>query len=170
MFEAPWRHSGQPSEVGYHWSLWLLGWAWSIAGLLLGAVVAPSIVQFTGLSGFHYQDILVIGIAVLVGFIVQVIGWALVEIVIALDLSYSLPITISRLLFNLAVLLPLCGVALILYRYFNEISLEQRTAAVAFVGGLLVKTVAIPLIKAILTGAAFGFLMRWLRGGKDKSK
>src|SRR5258708_3025637 len=39
----------------------------------------------------------------------------------------------------------------------------------AFVGGLLVKTFLIPLIKGSATGAAFKWFMRWLRGGTSKA-
>jgi hypothetical protein len=87
MFEPPW--AGSESGLGrrIHWVVWLLGWAWVIAGLVIGALVAPSfaqlldlahIAQLIGVAHTDYQAAFDIGFTVLVGFIVQLIGWALV--------------------------------------------------------------------------------------------
>src|SRR5262249_45985998 len=51
--------------------------------------------------------------------------------------------------------LPLIGVGYGLYRYFTWGGAGQGSVAIALVGGLLVKTFAIPLIKGIVTGALF---------------
>src|SRR5260221_11913343 len=50
MLEPPWRHSGPAPWRRTHWLFWLVGYAWSLAGLVLGAVAAPSLVRFAGLS------------------------------------------------------------------------------------------------------------------------
>ena len=55
-----------------------------------------------------------------------------------------------------------------LYLYFTSVGADQRTVTIAFVGGLLVKTFLIPLIKSLVTGAAFKVLMDWLRGGEEE--
>jgi hypothetical protein len=36
MLEPPWRHSGSHSIRKAHQSAWMLGWAWSISGMILG--------------------------------------------------------------------------------------------------------------------------------------
>lgn len=42
----------------------------------------------------------------------------------------------------------------------------KREVTIAFMGGLLIKTFAIPLIKGIVTGALFRWFMKWLRSDK----
>jgi hypothetical protein len=71
MVEVPWHHTGSANEKGIHWLLWLIGWAWSFAGVILGALVAPSLAQAAGLSHTPYQDWFIIGVAVLVALEVQ---------------------------------------------------------------------------------------------------
>jgi hypothetical protein len=110
----------------------------------------------------------VIGVAVLAGFVVQFLGWWMLLMAeerwnAVTDLSF----TVGLVSVLVAVLLPFAGVGYGIYLYFTSVAADQRTVTVAFVGGLLVKTFVIPLIKAIVTGAAFRVLMRWLRGGKN---
>ncbi len=175
MLEPPWRHTGTDKKsvrLG-HWFLWLIGWAWALAGLVLGALVAPSLVQLAGLSDTLYLDWLIIAIAVLAGFLVQLLGWCL--LIAWVPISGLLVVgAIGRImaviLLVIACLLPFAGVGYALYRYFALVGADQRTVTIAFVGGLLVKTLVIPLIKGIVTGAAFKVLMRWLRGKESKSK
>jgi hypothetical protein len=63
-------------------------------------------------------------------------------------------------------LLPFALVGYGIYRYLSVVGSEQRSITIAFVGGLLVKTFLIPLIKGIVTGALFKWFMNWLRSGK----
>lgn len=70
----------------------------------------------------------------------------------------------------LGLLVPFAGVGYGIYRYLTWAGAGQRTVTVSFVGGLLVKTLAIPLIKGIVTGAIFRWFTGWLRGGKGIKK
>jgi hypothetical protein len=83
MLEPPWRHTGPDSSRGYHWTVWFSNWAWAIAGLIFGALVAPSLVQLAGLSNSPYQDYLDISVAVLTGFVVQLLS--LLSLTVLLD-------------------------------------------------------------------------------------
>jgi hypothetical protein len=177
MLEPPWRHSGPAPWRRTHWLFWLMGSAWSIAGLFLGAVVAPSLAQARELSDTPDQDALVIGLAVLAGFLVQSLGWFVLVsallVVALISYRFSLPNAValaSGLLvcFILAVL-PFVGVGYALYRYVTWVGSGQGLATIALVGALLVKTLLIPLVKGIVTGALFKWFMTWLRGDKPKS-
>lgn len=187
MLEPPWRHSRQDDAEDGDWSLWVFGWAWATAGLVLGATVAPSIVKWARLSDTPYQDAFVIGVAVFAGFLVQLLGWSLLGLLAVVGKSTSNPDSDSEreplafsaptyvLAFGCVMLLvvalwPLAGVGYGLYRYFTWIGAGQRTVTVAFVGGLLVKTFLIPLIKGLVTGALFRWFVQWLRGGKVKAR
>jgi hypothetical protein len=175
MLEPPWRHSGPDDERVGHWFAWLAGWAWAIAGLAFGALYAPSILQSVGLSDTGYQDWLVIGFAVLVGFLVQFLGWCLMTLPDLLHVDFIRNRSgWIRLLFifvalALFVSIPLAAVGYGIYRYLTWVGASQGVVTVGFVGGLLIKTFAIPLIKSIVTGALFKWFMRWLRGSKTKS-
>jgi hypothetical protein len=165
MLEPPWRDSGSDKERFNHWFLWLVGWTWALAGLVLGALVAPSLVQVAGFSSTPYEDALVVGVAVLAGFIVQLLGWligALAGLITASWLDGTLVATV--------VVLPLAGVGYGIYRYLTWVGAGQRSVTIAFVGGLLIKTFAIPLIKGIVTGALFKWFLNWLRGGNTKAR
>jgi len=178
MLEPPWRHSGPAPWRRTHWLFWLVGYAWSLAGLVLGALVTPSLVRFAGrLSDSPDQDALVIGAAVLAGFLVQSLVWFLLVsallVVALISYRFSLPYAValvSGLLvcFTLAVL-PFVGVGYALYRYVTWVGSGQGLVAIALVGGLLVKTLLIPRIKGLVTGALLKWFMTWLRGDKTES-
>ena len=171
--EPPWRHSGPDGERGLHWAEWLIGWAWRLAGLVLGAFIAPVLVQYWGVADTPFQDPLVIGTAVLASFLVQWVGW--VSLAVALELGNVLddivdrgstetrhPIESFAVEFALlASLIPVAAVGIGLYFYVNGVGVDQRSITVAFVGTLLVKAFLIPLIKGIVTGALF----RWVPRG-----
>lgn len=166
MLEPPWRHSGGKSESWNHWQIWLVGWLWAFSGVVLGATVAPSLVQLAGLSNAPYQNAMVITIAVLAGFVVQFLGWFVAIVLKAVDdplFYYSSPMP-SHL--TLVRLWPLGAVCYGIYRYFTIVGVARQSAVIAFVGGLLVKTVLIPFTKAIITGAVMKMFIRWLRGSK----
>ncbi len=179
MLEPPWRSKE-------NWVEWLLGWAWALAGLVLGAVYAPSIVQFAGLSSSPYQDWLVIGIAATAGFIVQagsalflallsnnIEGSSLYDgpILDLLDkgaLGWFVGIGLLLVVGVVLALLPVVAAGYGVYLYFTSLGANQRTVTISFVGALLVKTFLIPFIKSLVTGAAFKVFVGWLRGGKKK--
>ncbi len=169
MLQPPWRHSGRGDERVSHWFIWLFGWAWALAGLVLGALSAPSHVQVAGLSDAPYQDALVIGVVALAGFLVQVLGWCLLALIFGVGKAVSLPKTLGWPVLLVVFVLPLAGVGYALYRYFTWVGAGQEVVTVAFVGGLLIKTFLIPLIKGILSGAALKFLIRVRGGGKTES-
>ena len=177
MLEPPWRHSGPAPWRRTHWLFWLVGTAWSLAGLVLGAVASPSLVRFAGLSVIPDQDALAIGVAVLAGFLLQSLVWfvlvsALLVVVLISDrcsLPYAVALAAGLLVCCTLAVLPFVGVGYALYRYVTWVGSGQGLATIALVGALLVKTLLIPLVKGIVTGALFKWFMTWLRGGKPKS-
>ena len=177
MLEPPWRHSGPAPWRRTHWLFWLVGTAWSLAGLVLGAVVAPSLAQATELSDTPNQDVFTIGVAVLAGFLSQALVWVVLVsalLVVALisdrcSLPYAFALASGLLVCCTLAVLPFVGVGYALYRYVTWVGSGQGVVTIALVGGLLVKTLLIPRIKGLATGAASKFFMRWLRGGNPKS-
>jgi hypothetical protein len=177
MLEPPWRHSGPAPWRRTHWLFWLVGTAWSLAGLVLGAVVAPSLAQATELSDTPNQDVFTIGVAVFAGFLAQSLVWFMLVsalLVVALisdkfSLAYAFPLAAGLLVCCTLAVLPFVGVGYALYRYFTWVGTGQGLVTTAFVGGLLVKTLLIPLIKGIVTGALFKLFMGWLRGDTTES-
>jgi hypothetical protein len=143
-----------------------------LAGVVLGALVAPRLVDAVGLAGTAYQDWLVIAFAVLAGFALQLLGWvALFGAYFSGGSSLSgRNVYGSGLLIIGSLLLPFAGVGYGIYLYLSWAGSDQRTATVAFVGGLLVKVFLSPFVKGLVTGALFRWFMKWLRGGKDTTK
>lgn len=184
MFEPPWRSASNDREkrIG-HWVLWLWIWSTPLSGLVLGALVAPSLVQIVGLANTPYTDWLVIAIAVLAGFLVQLLSFVLILSRLSVvdkanrlaagtrfgRSNVGVTINIITILATslIALLLPLAGVSYGIYRYLTWEGAGQREATIAFIGGLLIKTFVIPFIKGIVTGTLFRWIMKWLRGGKD---
>jgi hypothetical protein len=174
MLEPPWRNSVAGLTPFQHQAVWLIGWAWAIAGLILGAFFAPSLVQYVGLANTPYRDELDIGIAVLAGFLVQLLGWLLLlPFVLAVQRINYRALANPRLLLSVLAIIasvpvPLAAVGYALYRYFTWVGTGQGLVTTGFVGGLLIKTFLIPFIKSIVTGVAFQRFMTWLHG-KDAS-
>lgn len=191
MFEPPWRHSRPKYQQKAHWFVWVVGWAWALAGLILGAAVAPVALRLIGLVDSPNEFWLSIGMAVLVGFFGQVLGWILIGLTVLLADVIAFPRPPDRataedyhlmaeastwergwvLLVGVSVVaipLPFVVVLYALYRYVTWIGPGQSSVTIAFVGGLLVKTFLIPLIKGIVTGTLFKWFMKWLRGGKKQ--
>jgi hypothetical protein len=169
MLQPPWRHSGRGDEQPSHWFIWLLGWAWSLAGLVLGAVVAPSLVQVAGLSATPYQGALMLGGAVLAGFLAQALGWCYLALIFGIGKTVSLPKALGWPVLLVVFVFPLAGVVYALYPYFTRVGASQEVVTIVFVGSLFVKAFLIPSIKAIATGVEFKVIKDWLRGGKPKS-
>jgi len=169
MFQPPWRHSGRGDEQASHWFIWLLGWAWALAGLVLGAVAAPSLMQVAGLSDTSYQGALMIGVVVLEGFLVQVLGWCVLALLFGIGKAVSLPKALGWPVLLVVFVLPLAGVSYALYPYRTWVGAHQEVVTIVFIGGLFVKAFLIPSLKAIAVGTGFKLFMQWLRGGKPKS-
>ena len=197
MFSPPWKHDRSLLDTfnSYHWTFWLIGWAWTVAGLVAGALAAPQLLQSLRLSGSPYRDEMVIGVAVGGGILVQVFGWFYVALVtaslirflrrameVAIDYGRGAPapqgpwmpsVVVSRrriAYYVILALLPLAVVGYSIDRYLASMGADQRTFAVAFVGGLLIKAFIIPPIWGTFKSTAFQRFMKWLRGGKDTKK
>jgi hypothetical protein len=168
MLQPPWRHSGRGDEQASHWFIWLLGWAWALAGLILGAVAAPSVVQVAGLADAPDQGALMLGVVVLAGFLVQALGWCVLALIFGIGKAVSLPKVLGWPVLLVVFVLPLVGVGYALYPYRTWVGANREVITVILVGGLFVKTFLIPSIQAIATGAEFKVVMRWLRGGKPR--
>jgi hypothetical protein len=152
VLEPPWRHSGPDNERREHWLTWVAGWVWAIAGLALGAFVGPSLLALAGLANSSYRDLLAVGVAVLLGFWVQFIGW--ITLAGAGERAARLPEgrqgqLMRRGLLVLTFVAPLVLVQELLFAYYSTVGSGQRSITIAFVGGLLVKTFLIPFIKAL---------------------
>jgi hypothetical protein len=172
MLEPPWRRPGRDNPLT--WRFWVAGWTWAIAGLVLGAFIAPTVLQHAGLASTDYQDALNLSVALLTGFLVQFLGWVFAFGVLAplADYLEGLPDWVSVVLYFPFVaafaLVPLAGVGYALYRYLTWVGAGQRSIAVAFVGGLLIKAFVIPAIWGAMKSKAFRLFMGWLRGDKVK--
>src|SRR5258706_13637719 len=153
MLQPPWRHSGRDDEQASHWFIWLLGWTWSLAGLVLGAVVAPSLVQVAGLSAAPYQGALMLGVVVLEGFLVQVLGWCVLALIFAIGKAVSLPKALGWLVLLVVFVLPLAGVVYALCPYLTWVGAHEEVVALIFIGGLFVKAFPIPSLNAVAVGA-----------------
>jgi hypothetical protein len=194
MLERPWQSAGTGDDKETHWVLWLTGWTWSIAGLLLGALVAPTLLQIAGFADITYYDVAVIAVAVLVGFLIQLLGWSCAILLYSLFqfLTFRFSLQLGESKYRLAhavltaymalelvlwlvilaviFLFPLACATLGVYVYFSLVGEIEGSVVVAAVGGLFIKLVALPLIKAVLSATALAFLVRWLRGTNSKRK
>jgi hypothetical protein len=175
MLEPPWQDSTLCRSE--HWRSWLLGWAWAVSGVLLGALIAPALTQQLGLENTSYQDTFVIAVAFIAGFLVQFLGWCLVGIYTIMgkhqpDGSHWWHILILLMYiaaYPVALFMPLASVGYGIYRYLTWVGAGQRSVTVAFVGGFLLKVFLIPFIKGLVTGALFKWFLGWVRGDKPKS-
>ena len=179
MVEPPWKTDGD-------WGNWLLVWSWILAGVALGALIAPSLVRRMRLEDTSVQDWLVISVAVLGGLVVQILGIAMAILGFILvdgiaDLDFGaveeirvlfvvvgvVQAIVGLLLLAIVFLLPFAVVGFGIYLYLTRVGSDQSAVTIAFTGSLLIKTFVIPFIKGIATGALFRWFMKWLRGGKD---
>ena len=169
MLEPPWY--GPDYDRSDHWVIWVVGWAWAVSGVVLGALVAPSILRWAGVSSTQYQDWLVIVVALLAGILVQLLGWCMYIVVIkgAVYLFDGFFRDVIGLLFLVVCILPFAGVGYCIYRYLIWVGTGQRSITVAFAVTFLAKTLLIPFIKGLVTGALFKWFMNRLRGGNPKS-
>jgi hypothetical protein len=126
----------------------------------------------------------------LAGFLVQLLGWCVFTLVAAIaeavagyhvawwskgpgvllgSLLEEHGLLLSILLLLIGAFWPIAGVVYGIYRYLNWAGAGQREVAIAFAGGLLIKTFFIPFIKGIVTGALFKWFMGWLLGGNVRT-
>jgi hypothetical protein len=169
MLEPPWLDS--TGEIRNHWAIWLIGWAWSVSGIVLGALVAPTLAQQLGLTNSGYQDMFVMAIAVIAGFLVQFLGWCMMGLLAAvLDNAVKrYPQWLDDSIGWVFALVPLAGVGYGIYRYVTWVGAGQRTATVAFIGGLLIKTLVLLVITSHVTDTLSKWFMGRIRGDKPKS-
>lgn len=175
MLQPPWRHPNDGKRNG-HWATWLLGWPWTVAGLVGGALVAPSLMQAVGLAHMPYTDKLELAVTVVAGLLVQIAGWVLLSLffmaathMMAPSGDNSAVSTWGSLLFLLTftaiVLLPIAGVVYGVTRYFAWVGPNQRAVLINVAIGLLINSILLP-------GIGGGIIMRalnWVRGGKAKT-
>jgi hypothetical protein len=154
LLDPPWRRNRS-------WKEWLKNYAFALLGLVLGALAAPSLVHVTGLAGTAYQDALVVAVAVVSSLGVHLVGWRpdnllmvlSIWIILAFRAASSEPphwlgVSIVYLpdLVEMAVVFAAIGYGV--SRYVTWVSPGQREVTIAFVGGLRIKMVFTPLIRA----------------------
>jgi hypothetical protein len=174
MIQPPWKYTARYSKE-FFWVTWVFGWIFALGGLWIGALVAASLVQAVGLESTSYVDWVLIAIAVLVSVLFQLVVYGLGAISNALEpvIRFDAPrwqqrrLRITSLVFDLGVI---ALVSLLFFRFGPWIVTLQRSVPIAFVGGLLVKTIIIPSIKGTVTGTLLKWFVSWLRGGKETKK
>lgn len=171
MLEPPWHYARVGVQRNAHWFFWLAGWFWMVAGLLLGALVAASLIQALGLADETYQTWLVISIAFLTGVLVQALGVAVLavfQVVTPRGDWANLPFLVALLLFlvlNALAALPFMAVAYGIYRYLTWLGPGQSGALIALVAGIVLKATVPFLYSLILGKDRFTRLKTWLRSG-----
>jgi hypothetical protein len=178
MLTPPWRDVEPDEDKFVHIATWIIGWIWALAGILLGAVFAPYLLEVWGFADSAYQDIMVIGVATLAGFLVQFFGWCLIFLVAIIDdLIRGAPprrdaISLAGFLFFIIALpLPLLIVGYVIYLYATTVGTQNGLITTGVIGGVFVKlaiTLGLPLVKSLFFGILFAGFIRWLRGGKAK--
>jgi hypothetical protein len=163
---------------------WTLGWAWSLAGLAFGALLAPYLMQQLPSTAVTYEDKIQVVIAVATGFLAQAVGWLLAfcigvplfllvagprkrnEISALKAVLISLPF--SALLWGAAAL-PIVALYYLYQLYIS--SSETASAGNTFVIATLVKVALIlgwPIVKSLVVGLVLARVMMWLRGEMKK--
>jgi hypothetical protein len=136
--------------------------AWALAGVMLGALVASSLLHAMRLENTSYRELLGILVAVVVGILAETVGVGLILVltgVLIFNLSKRgsweriprLPRGGLRLAEYTLDFLPFAALGVVIYRYFSWVVDGQHSVAVDFVGGVLVVLGVIPLIKRIVT-------------------
>lgn len=191
MLEPPWQLAKKSVAPVLDWSIWLAFWAWAIAGMAGGAMIAPMLVQWAGLTNTSFADWLEIAIAVVAGVFAQAVGMLIALFVFALGIAIVvlclIPIALIRrewvqALFdswdehefgpyNISVyalmgLSPIACTGYGIYYYLNTLGANERTFAITFAGAFLVKAFAIPFIQSIFSGTLSKWFINWLRTGE----
>ena len=164
--EPPWRDSELVSNAAEHWFLWLLGWSWALSGLIVGALYAPAVVSWIGLSWVPYQDTLYLIIACVAALLVQLVAWTLVLLIFAFGLLLGnlaglskLPAdhiippirTVGYIRFFIYLFWPCIVAVYVAYSTFVDSSPSQRSLAIAIVGGVILKGLMIPFIRTAVS-------------------
>lgn len=153
MLTAPWQQKGS-YKLPAHWFGWMVGWLWSLTGLVAGAFFAPAVLRRVGLSNSPYQDIVAIGITLVTDFLVQLVWWVLfVLIVLRPGQEMTGRPVYDRFFSPTFFLLSLATAVLMfivvgygLYRHYAAIGYDKRLVTTAAVGGFLIKAILIVLI------------------------
>ncbi|HEX6542201.1 MAG TPA: hypothetical protein VF040_10640 [Ktedonobacterales bacterium] len=166
VLEPPWQHSGSDDERGKRRVVWYAGAAWTLAGLAGGAVHAHALLASAGILPLPYQTWQGVGVAVVMGVLGLLLGWAVVTVMNLLQAISEMAEELRQLwtaweyagVSSFAVLffLPLCAVGFEVYRYWTRVGPGQRDIAITFIGGLLL----ISLLKGIVTGVLFKWFIR----------
>lgn len=174
MLEPPWHYAQIGVQRNARWFFWLAGWFWMVAGLLLGALVAASLIQPLGITDEAYQTWLVLGVAILAGFLVQALGVAVLAVFQVItprgdwkNLPFRFALLLFLLLYALAAL-PIVGVAYGIYRYLTWLGPGQSGTLVALVVGMALKATAPFLCSLILNRGRIIKIKAWLLGKTTK--
>jgi hypothetical protein len=180
ILEPPWQHSGPVDARVQHRVAWYAGWAWTLAWLVYGAINAPSLLEAAGISPTQYQAWQSVGVAVVLGLLGMTLGWIVVTVVDLLHAFTDMAEELRELRtawhdygvppFAVLFIVPLFVIGAEVYYIATQVGPDQRDSAITFVGGLLVMTLLISLIKAIATGTLFRWFMKWLHSGKDTKR
>ncbi|HEX6799394.1 MAG TPA: hypothetical protein VF116_16925 [Ktedonobacterales bacterium] len=170
-------------QQAYRWPGWILRWGWPVAALMLGAFIAPLSLELVGLANLSYSGVLEIAVALLVAILAQSADWLFAVLVFhvirpmleridersagwwvnwlvgpVVALGFALP----------PLILPFVGVCYGIYRYVTWVGPGQHGVTVAFVGGLVVMMLVVPLVRRIVTSSLLKFIISRLRGDKAK--
>jgi hypothetical protein len=97
VFTPPWRalrHVGPPrfkywrarrTRLSSRAALWALGWGWSLVGIILGAFLAPALLNQWGAAQSDLaRDVASCGVAALMGYVVQTLSFGLLLLFVAI--------------------------------------------------------------------------------------
>jgi hypothetical protein len=157
----------------------------------VGAVYAPYPATNLGLVGGANADAVETAIAILAGFLAQLVGWLIFAslglITIAIDerLDYgwlndsglidnvfaSVATIVGIVVIIAASLAPLVGLYFLFTRYTHQVGTQSELVSSTFISATLIKVAlsfGLPLLKSLTVGIIFARFMIWLRGGRKK--
>lgn len=148
-----------------------------IAMLASAVYVTPAILNAVCVapSSPYYNGLLVV-IAVVLSFALQLLTFGLLFIPDALlDYEHQPPMSMRKWLLRYGGNALLTGASMGLISFIALLSwpwiqAHNASISVAFVGGILVKTLVFPLVKGLVTGTLFKKLLEWVRRDDDKPK
>lgn len=190
MFTLPWRDAGfhgKSTQILY----WVLGWCWSIPGLILGAIIAPAVLSQYGLADASHQDWAIFTVAALTALIVQIFCFVAFIIIgtigglVGLQLwlrfrrtPLSFPDDRGVAAATSSIKLSAAGAAVVTivgecaaiwwYIMTQAQGTHQGLVATYALGGFIVKAVVFPAIKGFVGGFIIKHVLAWLR--RDKAK
>jgi hypothetical protein len=159
----------------------MLGWSWSILGLILGAFIAPSLLAHWRLLNSAYQDWAIYAIAALSAFTVQLISFGVYIIltyIVAFPIYILMPIKaiLNRpgqvalsLAFMVAALAFLAGESYALWWFITTHGTHQGLTGVHVLGAFI----ATRVFKTVIIGSIGRWLWkrfkRWIGVEEDKA-